>query len=199
VDYANGTFYATMGLSGCSQAQVLAYYTSSAEALQARAEEGGTVHACERVSEGSNFVCPVGHFCPEGLVNLADARCPRGTFSNHTGLANISQCLSCTEGMYCNDTGMTSPTGPCDQGYFCSTGAADRQAGVCDARTVACDTPSCEYLRAREPGESCGGVCPTGSFCPEASGTPTPCPPGAYCGVDGLHQGTHSSNQLSMY
>jgi hypothetical protein len=188
VDYANGTFYATLGLAGCSQDQVYDYYTSSADALHAFVEEGGTVVVCERMSEGANFVCPVGHFCPEGLINVADGRCPKGTFSNHTGLANISQCLSCTAGMYCADVGMTEPTGPCDEGYYCSGGAADPGAAVCDERTVACDTPTCEYLRAREVGESCGGICPIGSFCPEASRAPTACPPGEYCGVEGLHQ-----------
>lgn len=189
VDYANGTFYATLGLFGCSRAQVLAaYYNSSATALAAFVAGGGTVVACEVVSDGANFECPVGHFCPEGLVNLEDARCPRGTYSNHTGLANISQCLSCPPGMYCNDTGLTKPMGACTRGYYCSGGAAERRAEICDARTAACDTPSCENLEARVPGASCGGVCPVGSLCSEGSGSPTPCPPGFYCGVTGLYQ-----------
>ena len=118
VDYANGTFYATMGLNGCSHAAVLAYHTSSGAAL------GGTLVACETLSYGADFVCPEGHYCEEGLVNLADGRCPIGTYSNHTGLANISQCMSCPPGMYCNDMGMTAPSGPCQAGYYCSGGAA---------------------------------------------------------------------------
>jgi len=188
VDYANGTFYATLGLGGCSEAQILAIYNSSAEALRGYVQMGGTVRACERLSSGANFVCPAGNFCPEGLVNLADGRCPRGTFSNRTGLANVSQCMSCTAGMYCNDTGMTSPRGPCDRGYYCTRGAADARALTCERRMEACDTPGCANLWARPANESCGGICPIGSFCTEASSAPTPCPPGQYCGVQGLFQ-----------
>ena len=84
VDYANGTFYASMGLSGCSRDQVLEHYSSSllqssAERLAEFVAAGGTVVACEVVSDGADFVCPAGHFCPEGLVNLEDGRCPGGT------------------------------------------------------------------------------------------------------------------------
>jgi hypothetical protein len=51
-----------------------------------------------------------------------------------------------------------------------------------------CESPSCENLLALEVGAGCGGICPAGSFCVEGSGTPTPCVPGSYCGVAGLHQ-----------
>ena len=133
-DYANGTFYGSLGLYGCSPEDVLAHYNSTEEALKAFVADGGTVVACMKVSWGADFVCPAGHYCPEGLGSLADGRCPRGTFSNHTGLANISQCMSCTAGMYCNDTGMTEPAGLCDAGYYCSSGAADAEAAVCAIR-----------------------------------------------------------------
>ena len=81
-----------------------------------------------------DFRCPLGHFCAAGLVNLEDGRCPQGTFSNHTGLANVSQCLECPPGMFCGDIGLARPSGPCHAGYYCVAGAADAIGARCDAR-----------------------------------------------------------------
>lgn len=141
---------------------------------------------CIGISEGMDFVCPLGHFCPAGLQNLEDGRCPRGTFGPHRGLANISQCSICTEGMYCGDVGLASPSGSCSPGFYCTEGAADAMASTCDARTVTCDSPSCAMLRSRPVSATCGGSCPRGSYCPLGSPEPTPCPPGYYCGAEEL-------------
>ena len=45
--------------------------------------------------------------------------CPRGTFSNATGLYEWEQCSPCSAGYYCGIAGSTSPTAMCDAGYFC--------------------------------------------------------------------------------
>ena len=42
--------------------------------------------------------------------------CPAGTYSNATGLETVGQCETCTAGYYCEDPGLTEPTGPCDAG-----------------------------------------------------------------------------------
>lgn len=48
-------------------------------------------------------ICPVGNYCPVG--SGAPTPCPRGTYTNTEGLANVTQCTSCDPGKYCNDTG----------------------------------------------------------------------------------------------
>ena len=42
--------------------------------------------------------------------------CPSGTYSNATGLMTVDQCNPCTAGSYCEDPGLTEPTGLCDAG-----------------------------------------------------------------------------------
>ena len=38
------------------------------------------------------------------------------------GNENITDCEECTAGMYCQDYGMSSPSGPCYEGYYCPGG-----------------------------------------------------------------------------
>ena len=47
--------------------------------------------------------------------------CPSGTYNAMTGLTQESQCTDCTEGYYCEDTGLTAPTAPCHEGMSNST------------------------------------------------------------------------------
>ena len=101
-------------------------------------------------------ICPPGSFCPEGSV--APRLCPSGTFSNTSGLVNSSQCSPCSPGDYCDSPGLTTPTGPCVAGYYCSLGAE-------------VDRPSQGFT---------GGPCPDGHYCPLGSSTPTACPPGTF-------------------
>jgi hypothetical protein len=138
------------------------------------------------LGQGRDFVCPQGHFCPAGMVNLEDGRCPRGTFSNHTGLSSMAQCFACPPGQFCSDVGLFEPSGDCHPGFFCREGAADGMSLRCDNRSTVCDTPTCEDLTSVTPGQTCGGECPSGSFCPPGSFQPTPCDPGYYCATDGL-------------
>ena len=145
-----------------------------------------TAAECSGLSEGGNFVCPAGLFCMEGMNSSDAGLCPVGTFSNTTGLGNISQCRPCLAGMYCGAAGLAAPTGSCSGGYYCSGGSGAADASVCDSRGWVCDSPSCEYMVARKPSSSCGGLCPVGSYCPGGSGSPTPCPAGLYCGTAGL-------------
>lgn len=38
------------------------------------------------------------------------------------------------------------------------------------------------------PATATGGKCPAGSYCPEGSPEPTPCPPGSFCATSGESQ-----------
>ncbi|XP_023933458.1 uncharacterized protein LOC106181652, partial [Lingula anatina] len=108
---------------------------------------------CELGSYHSrNITCPVGHYCPEG--SGSPTPCPRGTYTNTLANVNVTQCVNCDEGTYCNDTGLSAPSGNCDPGFYCPGGN---------------DVPN--------PVET---PCPIGLHCPTGSGQPVPCPPGTF-------------------
>ena len=111
-----------------------------------------------------SFVCPEGYFCPKGTKSARENPCPLGTFSNITGLLSESQCQPCLGGYYCGERALSFPTTLCSFGYYCKSGA-DRA------------TPALGNL---------ANICPTGSYCPEGSVHPVPCPIGTYSNVSGL-------------
>ena len=64
----------------------------------------------------TNSSCPVGHYCPAGTKMAYENKCPRGTFSNETGLENVTQCSSCPGGFYCPELGQSTFPLRCDAG-----------------------------------------------------------------------------------
>ena len=60
--------------------------------------------------------CPEGHYCPAMTERADEFPCPKGTFYNSTGARNVSDCLPCTLGSYCETEGLSQPTGLCDAG-----------------------------------------------------------------------------------
>ena len=67
------------------------------------------------------ITCPSGFYCPGVTINPLP--CPRGTFSNNEGLFNVSSCDPCIPGSYCYNESLTEPTGLCDAGHYCLSGA----------------------------------------------------------------------------
>eukprot|EP00057_Strongylocentrotus_purpuratus_P025132 XP_011679606.1 PREDICTED: delta-like protein D [Strongylocentrotus purpuratus] len=99
-----------------------------------------------------------GSYCPAGTRYHNEFKCPLGTFSNVTGLNMSSQCSPCLGGFYCGELGLTEATTPCAAGYFCR-----------------------QYAEISTPNQTTdANVCPAGSFCPEGTTEPDPCPPGTY-------------------
>ncbi|KAG7455700.1 SCO-spondin-like isoform X1, partial [Solea senegalensis] len=117
---------------------------------------------CAILGTGTPLVCPEGFYCPEGIS--APEPCPEGTFSSRSALSDRSECSSCGGGQYCNSVGLTEPSGSCREGFYCR-GRATSATPV--------DGPT-------------GGLCPAGSYCPLASVTPRPCPPGTFSNSTGL-------------
>ncbi|XP_070551431.1 multiple epidermal growth factor-like domains protein 6 [Ptychodera flava] len=101
-------------------------------------------------------LCPEGHYCISGTP--APDECPVGTWSDSTGLEAESDCQNCTGGYYCNGTGLTQPSGPCEPRYYCSSGA--QTATPTDGVT--------------------GNPCTAGHYCPEGTTSPVPCDHGTY-------------------
>jgi hypothetical protein len=100
--------------------------------------------------------CPVGYYCPESTI--VPVACPRGSYSNTKKLKSSNECTKCDPGKYCADQAMTTFTGDCVAGYYCSGGA---------------------WVSA-PPDDDTGGLCPSGSYCPAGVATPTPCPAGKF-------------------
>jgi len=67
------------------------------------------------------FKCPRGYYCPIG-TGLNWRPCPAGTYSNSYGLDNDKQCIDCDPGKFCLGTNLTSYSGSCDAGYYCTSG-----------------------------------------------------------------------------
>lgn len=98
--------------------------------------------------------CPTGFYCPQSTERANQYPCPVGTFNNLTNRVAVSDCQDCLGGMYCDQIGLTEPTGMCAAGYVCLSGANS-------------STPNADS-------------CPEGFFCPEGTSVPVSCPPGTY-------------------
>lgn len=104
-------------------------------------------------------ICPAGQYCAEGSIAAVD--CPLGTFRPSTGGSALSSCLSCPAGKYCELEGLTAPTGDCDAGYICVSGASTA-------------TPSDGVY------PNSNGPCSPGYYCLSGATSPSICPAGTY-------------------
>lgn len=92
-------------------------------------------------------------FLSPGAVTAT--RCPRGTMRDQAGGTAESDCSPCDGGYYCNSEGSTTPTAKCGERFYC---------------------PDIAKTESANPTEY---PCPTGSYCPEGTVSPFPCPPGS--------------------
>ena len=100
--------------------------------------------------------CPSGSYCPEH--SYQPSACPAGTYQPYTQRTNISACLECDPGKFCNSTSLSAVSGDCYEGFYCSGGASS--PSPLDGLT--------------------GDICPVGSYCPEGSYTHNYCGNGTY-------------------
>lgn len=118
------------------------------------------------------------------------------------GQREVSACLQCPAGKYCDLTGNIAPDGDCDAGYYCTAGASSAQQTASDpgyysnagaAIQSKCQPGTYQPTAGQsaclpcEKGYHCPGFgtinrvdCPQGSYCPDNSDRPTPCPAGTY-------------------
>ena len=136
----------------------------------------------QSTSDYTVYLCAPGHYCPTGTEHSQQYPCPQGTYHNMTGARNSAACQACPSGHYCDAEGLTSPTGLCSPGWYC-TGLAQSSTPMSSIVSLAGDTLQCSNV-------STGAVCPTGNYCPEGSSMPTPCTPGYYCNTTGLSSTT---------
>lgn len=60
--------------------------------------------------------CWVGHYCPMG--STLPTPCSNGTYNPSTNQDQFADCLPCTSGFYCNETGSDTVSGICDAGRY---------------------------------------------------------------------------------
>jgi hypothetical protein len=145
--------------------------------------------ACPRNSSTpapAGHECPAGSYCPQGTP--APVPCPAGTFLPTPQQAQLSDCLACAAGSYCNVSGLTAVSGSCSAGYVCASGESSPTPAARACSTghyclagalTESSCPPGEYQD--ETGRSTCKKCPAGNYCPLASSVPLTCTPGNYC------------------
>lgn len=137
--------------------------------------------------------CPVGHYCLQNTTFAYDFPCPPGYYVNTTRSESINDCKPCAPGQYCSISGLAESEGPCDSGYFCSSGSAFSSPFDSGVYGLGYIGETCVNLSVA--GGSCsarsnGGVfnnkCPQGHWCPAGSSAPLRCPPGTNSSAEGL-------------
>ncbi len=123
-------------------------------------------------------LCPAGNYCPRGSVlgltcpagsycsagRPSPIPCPKGTYGNRTALVAVNDCWPCDGGTYCDQDGLSSPSGKCDPGFYCTLGSQTSQPSSTSGT---------------------GGPCPPGGYCPQGSFASVACPAGRYQNVSG--------------
>ncbi|XP_077422977.1 uncharacterized protein LOC144052618 isoform X3 [Vanacampus margaritifer] len=181
-----GTFSGHMGLStelGCELCSPGAYCASSGlEAPTGLCSPGylcihrSVSHQPEDGPTGGR--CPAGSYCPEGTSTMV--ACPAGTFSSIEGATSADDCQLCLPGHYCAQAGLSSPSGPCKSGFYCTEGSITATPLVNITGGGVSLFPGESTL-----GQFHGAVCPAGHYCVEGSMKPSPCPPGTFQGKVG--------------
>ncbi|XP_069750647.1 neurogenic locus notch homolog protein 4-like [Narcine bancroftii] len=118
-------------------------------------------------------LCPKGFFCPIGTTLGTEHPCAEGTYGPWPGAVSALGCVPCLAGMHCASNGLSSPTGPCHAGYYCTASAIN-------------PTPIKHLVDSDNGSFSGNDVCPMGHYCPEGSKYPLPCPLGSYSPTAGL-------------
>lgn len=100
--------------------------------------------------------CPAGKYCE---ANSDPKNCTAGTIRRRPGARRSEDCEPCPGGRFCTGKDLTSPTGICDEGFFCLQGATEAKP---DGKTIG------------------SGLCPKGHYCEKKTKVPQPCSAGTY-------------------
>ena len=149
-----GSFCSSTGLSSPTGKCSAGFYCPQAS----ESSFGQTVYAL-------NLTCPVGSYCPSG--SAIPSACPPGTYNPSRGKHAITECLDCPPGSYCSLFNMSTPSGACAAGFYCSSGSS-----------VA--NPSSMNVSVYTGRVGGGGVCSPGTYCPRGTAVAYTCPAGTY-------------------
>ena len=122
--------------------------------------------------------CPAGSFCPGN--SIVPESCPAGTYQPEQRRHNITDCLPCKSGYYCENANASAPTGGCQSGYYCLTACV---TSSCSQYTIPGtseiqENPTTTFSSGTL--ETYGGECTWGSYCPNTTAVPLACPAGTF-------------------
>ncbi|EQC38608.1 hypothetical protein, variant [Saprolegnia diclina VS20] len=126
--------------------------------------------------------CPPGTYCPAGTSNPIP--CPSGTYSSVKQLANVTQCLPCSAGYSCPNTGTILPSVPCPPTVYCPGNNVQVTCPVghyCPGGVLTAPVPCAAGSFANITGLAACFGCPARSYCYTGTVIPVPCPAGYYC------------------
>jgi len=103
--------------------------------------------------------CGAGYYCETGTTERVP--CPEGTYgpAEYPNLGLEAECLLCTAGKRCPETGLTEAEEECPAGYYCETGTSSNEQ-----------------------------TCQEGHYCPEGAWKQEPCPAGTFQENDGMDE-----------
>jgi hypothetical protein len=151
---------------------------------------------CPTLGVSTPSPCTPGYYCLAGSKSGIETPCPAGTFSNSSGLSQLSQCQPCTAGSACESNALTSPNTPCSEGYYCvgnSKSRAPVAAGLYSSTGFAMQLLYTSYVgvvgstsyNATSIAINGGDICPLGHYCPRGSPAPIACATGTFLNATG--------------
>ncbi|MHA2022557.1 MAG: hypothetical protein ACTSWQ_02735, partial [Candidatus Thorarchaeota archaeon] len=124
----------------------------------------------------SGYACPKGYYCP--ARSQTPNPCPEGKYLNYIRAFDISQCLTCGPGHYCNETGIPHQEYfSCLPGLYCPGGFQSNGELVPPSK---CSAGTFRSTRGASNAEDCS-ECTGGNYCGEGTITPLGCLEGTYC------------------
>ena len=131
-----------------------------------------------------NGPCPPGHYCESGVITPEP--CPIGTYRPSTMGMNVDDCIPCSAGATCTETGMTQDGTGCPLGKSCEAGGQQDclRGYYCDGLTAykqPCPLGTYNDILGANSSSLCLN-CPAGKYCDQtATVTPLSCTQGHYC------------------
>lgn len=189
-NYTLPGYYAPNGSVAPRECEIGTYQPYEAQSDCIVCEQG---FYCPSKKMDHRVACPAGKYCGNGSYVPQD--CPPGTFSNRTHMVHIDNCTDCPQGYYCQDRGITEPTGQCKAGHICFKNALNDDPvyndDVSSNKTIVTYGDVCAAGHYCPAGTALMIPCPRGTYNPDRGGISEilackPCPAGSYCNGTGL-------------
>ena len=186
------------------------YYCEAGSVNKCGGKDVNSVALCDTSSDCSicpdKNECPVGFYCEEGTGD-SQTPCPTGTFNGLTSRTRVSDCSDCTAGSYCEQPGLSSPSGNCAAGFYCPTNSSSKYQNACPIgnkcpessfEPTLCENSTYTNVERQSVCVECpagyycfnGGIaqCLPGNYCPESVSEVVPCPPGTFSNEASLQE-----------
>ena len=108
-------------------------------------------------------ICPMGSYCPANTMLPTQYLCPVGTYSNISGIYDISECSDCPAGYSCETSGIIAPSRQCQAGYFCGGGSITSAPEEVTYITNVFSSSNAAVCLSKHGNYSLNGRCPPGN------------------------------------